>query len=120
MVPPATSEDLYEKYGLDALMPEVFRAIEPFSGWGMSESRIALASRTVCRRRQALIWSLLAWEKGHRYARGLLGTLVRLFASSDLKGHRYARGLLERGPGREQAELQRLKNPTVIEAEMVL
>ncbi|WP_130811016.1 hypothetical protein [Olsenella sp. Marseille-P4559] len=95
---PATSEDLYEKYGLDALMPEVFRAIEPFSGWGMSESRLALASRTVCRRRQDLIWSLLAWEKGCRYARGLL----------------------ERGPGREQAEFQRLKNPTVIEAEMVL
>lgn len=94
MVPPATSEDLYERHGLDALMPEVFRAIEPFSGWGMSESRLALASRTVCRRRQALIWSLLAWEKGHRYAPELLE--------------------------REQAELQRLKNPTVIEAEMVL
>jgi hypothetical protein len=91
---PATSEDLYRNGGLDALMLEVFRTIELLSGKEMSECRRALASRAVCERRQTLIWSLLAWEKGRAFARELVE--------------------------REQRGLQRLKDPQVIEAELVV
>lgn len=94
VVLPATSEDLYRKGGLDALMLEVFRTIELLSGKDMAENRRALASRTVCKRRQTLIWSLLAWERGRGYARELLE--------------------------REQKELQRLKDPRVIEVSLTI
>ena len=94
VVLPATSEDLYRKGGFDALMLEVFRTIELLSGKDMTESRRALASPAVCERRQTLIWSLLAWELGRSYARKQV--------------ERYQRGI------------QRLKDPQIVEVDMVL
>ena len=94
VVLPATSEDLYRKGGFDALMVEVFRTIELLSGKDMTESRRALASRAVCDRRQTLIWSLLGWEQGRSYARKQVE--------------------------RDQRGIQRLKDPQIVEVDMVL
>ena len=94
VVLPATSEDLYRKGGFDGLMLEVFRTIELLSGRDMAESRRALASRAVCDRRQTLIWSLLAWEQGRSYARKQVE--------------------------REQRGLQRIKDPQIVEVDMVI
>ena len=90
----ATSEDLYRKGGFDELMLEVFRTIELLSGKDMAESRRALASHAVCERRQTLIWSLHAWEQGRSYAREQV--------------ERERRGIL------------RIKNPQIIEVDMVI
>lgn len=94
VVLPATSEDLYRKGGFDGLMLGVFRTIELLSGRDMAESRRALASRAVCDRRQTLIWSLLAWEQGRSYARKQVE--------------------------REQRGLQRIKDPQIVEVDMVI
>ena len=66
---PATSEDLFVPYALDALMLEVMLAIERFSQVDMKPQRVALRSKALRGRRQQLVWSLLPWAEAEGFAR---------------------------------------------------
>lgn len=66
---PATSEDLFVPYALDALMLEAMLAIERFSRVDMTPQRVALRSKALRGRRQQLVWSLLPWAEAEGFAR---------------------------------------------------
>lgn len=68
---PVTKEDLYEEGGLDAVMFQVYEAIEHFTGQSMREKERYLTNRAMARRRQEIIWALLPGEKGKPYLRHL-------------------------------------------------
>lgn len=72
VVLPATSEDLFERGGFDALMLEVMCAIERFAGRDLSSQRTALAAPGLVRGRQRLVWSLLPWAEATNHAREML------------------------------------------------
>ncbi len=61
---PITSEDLYEKGGLDAVMLQVMDLIEAQTGKDFSEQRAFLSRPGIAKRRQRLIWSLLPGRRG--------------------------------------------------------
>lgn len=65
-----TSEDLYEKGGLDMLMKIAFDALAK-EGVDVTVQRKMLASRPLAMRRQQFIWSLLPGGVGRRNARAL-------------------------------------------------
>ena len=66
---PATSEDLFGRGALDALMAEVMLALEHFSPADMARQRLALQNDMLRRRRQHLVWSLLPWSEAEGFAR---------------------------------------------------
>lgn len=72
VVLPATSEDLFARGGLDALMLEAMHAIERFAGKDMSRQQLALQNKAQAKSRQRLIWSLLPWEEATEHAREML------------------------------------------------
>lgn len=61
---PVTSEDLYEKGGLDAVMSQVADLIERETGRDLSEVRTFASSPLIVKERQRLIWSLLPGRRG--------------------------------------------------------
>lgn len=69
---PVTPNDLFAPGGLDAVMLEAALAMEEFDGRSADHLRACLRSPTPANRRQKLVWSLLPWPEGRRYARGLL------------------------------------------------
>lgn len=69
---PATSEDIFAKGGLDALMFEAMRAIEHFGGRDMAVQKLALQNKAQAKARQRLIWSLLPWEEATQHAREIM------------------------------------------------
>ena len=69
---PVTPNDLFSPGGLDAVMLEAAFAMEEFDGRSATYLRERLQSRSLAVRRQRLIWSLLPWPEGRRYARELL------------------------------------------------
>lgn len=72
VVLPATSEDLFAKGGLDALMLEAMCAIEHFGGRDLSIQKLALRNEAQAKSRQRLIWSLLPWEEATEHAREIM------------------------------------------------
>lgn len=72
VVLPATSEDLFARGGLDALMLEAMGALERFCERDLSRQRLALQSKALAKARQRLIWSLLPWEEATKHAREML------------------------------------------------
>lgn len=69
IVLPVTSEDLFRRNGLDAVMLEVALAEESLFGTKLPELRGTIASSALRRARQRLIWSLLPWDASLRYGR---------------------------------------------------
>lgn len=69
IVLPVTSEDLFRKNGLDAVMLEAALAEESLFGAKLPELRGTIASSALRRARQRLIWSLLPWDASLRYGR---------------------------------------------------
>ena len=69
IVLPVTSEDLFRKNGLDAVMLEAALAEESLFGTKLPELRGTIASSALRRARQRLIWSLLPWDASLRYGR---------------------------------------------------
>ena len=69
IVLPVTSEDLFRKNGLDAVMLEAVLAEESLFGTKLPELRGTIASSALRRARQRLIWSLLPWDASLRYGR---------------------------------------------------
>ena len=68
---PVIADDLFADGGLDAVMLEAAMACEELCGQTLGDVRLALASPLLARKRQELIWSLLPWEPGTRYARAM-------------------------------------------------
>jgi hypothetical protein len=79
---PATSEDLFVPYALDALMLEAMLAIERFSRVDMTPQRVALRSKALRGRRQQLVWSLLPWAEAEGFARAAAMADQRGFATT--------------------------------------
>ena len=69
---PVTPNDLFAPGGLDAVMLEAALAAEEFDDRNATYLRTHLRSRAPADRRQRLLWSLLPWPEGKRYARELL------------------------------------------------
>ena len=69
---PVTPNDLFALGGLDAVMLEAAFAMEEFDGRNSIHLQTCLQSRPQVVRRQKLVWSLLPWPEGRRYARELL------------------------------------------------
>lgn len=69
---PVTPNDLFAPGGLDTVMLEAALAMEEFDGRSAAHLRACLRSPTPTNRRQKLVWSLLPWPEGKRYARELL------------------------------------------------
>lgn len=72
VVLPATSEDLFAKGALDALMLEAMCAMESFAERDLAQQKLALQNETLAKSRQRLIWSLLPWEEATEHAREML------------------------------------------------
>lgn len=68
---PVIADDLFADGGLDTVMLEAALACEELCGQSLGDVRLALASPLLARKRQELIWSLLPWEPGTRYARAM-------------------------------------------------
>ena len=68
---PVTSEDLYEKGGLDAVMLQVMDLIGRETGEPFVAQRNLLARPKLAKRRQRLIWSLLPGKRGEDLLREL-------------------------------------------------
>ena len=68
---PVTSEDLYEKGGLDAVMLQVMDLIGRETGEPFVAQRNLLARPKLAKRRQRLIWSLLPGQRGEDLLREL-------------------------------------------------
>lgn len=70
---PVTPNDLFAPGGLDAVMLEAAFAMEEFDNRSAAHLRACLRSHAQANRRQRLVWSLLPWPEGKRYARELIG-----------------------------------------------
>ena len=69
---PVTSEDMFSPGGLDSVMLQAAMAAQELVGGSvLQDVRAVLAAESTNSRRQELIWSLLPWEPGSRYARDL-------------------------------------------------
>ena len=66
---PVTPNDLFAPGGLDAVMLEAAFAMEEFDDRSATYLRVCLGFRSIAAERQRLIWSLLPWREGKRYAR---------------------------------------------------
>lgn len=66
---PVTPADLFAPGGLDAVMLEAALAMEEFDGRSADQLRACLESQALTAGRQRLIWSLLPWPEGRKYAR---------------------------------------------------
>lgn len=72
LVLPVTSEDLFAPGGLDAVMLEVMMAIERIDGRVPdTQDLMLLESLAMGLSRQTMIWALLPWPQGARYAADL-------------------------------------------------
>lgn len=69
LILPVTSQDLFERGGLDAVMLEAALAMREFDGVSPTTVLMALHDKRYSVRRQILIWALLPWEWGDVYAR---------------------------------------------------
>lgn len=69
---PLTAADLYAPGALDAVMLEAAMTMGELDGRSLGEMRVALMPGRLADTRQQLIWSLLPWPSGRRYARELL------------------------------------------------
>lgn len=72
VVMPVTSEDLFAESGLDAVMLEAAFAIECLNDRDMGHVRSLVASKTLRRARQRLIWSLLPWDASLEWAHDII------------------------------------------------
>lgn len=69
---PLTAADLYAPGALDVVMLEAAMTMGELDGRSLGEMRVALMPGRLADTRQQLIWSLLPWPSGRRYARELL------------------------------------------------
>lgn len=69
---PLTATDLYAPGALDAVMLEAAMTMSELDGRSLGEIRAALLPGRLAEMRQRLIWSLLPWQRGRRYACELL------------------------------------------------
>ena len=70
---PVTSEDLFAAGGLDAVMLQAAMAAQELvGGTVLQDVRAVLSWKRWGERRQQLIWSLLPWRPGAKYARELV------------------------------------------------
>lgn len=65
---PVTTEDLFAEGGLDAVMYEAALVVARESPDRASMTFGSIASKTLCRLRQELVWSLLPWDAATGYS----------------------------------------------------
>ena len=80
VVLPVTSEDLFQRGGLDTVMLEAVLLMEQSGELKPAKARelkAAIRMPALRRERQRIIWSLLPWEPGDAHARQITNCLAR-------------------------------------------